>query len=112
MVKGIMAKNSSRAVIVSLLCIAIAIGTAWFGSSYTGSQVKAAPQSKASVGSAASAGSSNAAGDLAAGDWATYDGEPNGDHYSVLKQINRDNVSKLTVAWTYATGDAGSLETN
>jgi quinoprotein glucose dehydrogenase len=32
-------------------------------------------------------------------------------HYSNLAQINRDNVSKLQVAWTYATGESGGLET-
>src|SRR5579863_5895880 len=26
-------------------------------------------------------------------------------HYSALTQINRENVSKLKVAWTYDTGD-------
>ena len=40
-------------------------------------------------------------------DWPTYGGQKAGDHYSSLAQINRNNVGKLTVAWTYDTGDKG-----
>ena len=39
-------------------------------------------------------------------DWAHYGGSTDNDRYSALKQINRGNVSKLRVAWTYDTGDA------
>ena len=42
-------------------------------------------------------------------DWPTNGGAAN-DHYSDLTQINRDNVTKLTVAWTYDTGEGGGLE--
>ena len=42
-------------------------------------------------------------------DWPAYGGAAN-DHYSDLTQINRDNVTKLTVAWTYDTGERGGLE--
>ncbi len=45
-------------------------------------------------------------------DWPVYDGEANGDHYSSLSQINRENVKSLTEAWTYDSGERGSLETN
>src|SRR5665213_4138262 len=45
-------------------------------------------------------------------DWPVYDGQDAGDHYSSLKQINRENVKNLTGAWTYDSGDAGSVETN
>jgi quinoprotein glucose dehydrogenase len=38
--------------------------------------------------------------------WSAYGGGPDNIHYSTLKQINRDNVGKLAVAWTYDTGDA------
>ena len=38
--------------------------------------------------------------------WSTYGGGPANTHYSSLTQINRKNVSKLKVAWTYDTGDA------
>ncbi len=44
--------------------------------------------------------------------WQTYGGQPEGDHYSSLAQINRDNVSKLAVAWKFDTGETGGLETN
>lgn len=38
--------------------------------------------------------------------WAAYGGGPKNIHYSTLNQINRKNVSRLQVAWTYDTGDA------
>ena len=38
--------------------------------------------------------------------WLVYNGNPAGTHHSSLKQINKDNVSKLAVAWTYDSGDA------
>jgi quinoprotein glucose dehydrogenase len=45
------------------------------------------------------------------GDWRVYGAGPEGTHYSPLRQINRDNVRDLRVAWTYDTGEAGGLET-
>lgn len=45
-------------------------------------------------------------------DWPTYGGQPANDHYSPLNQINKSNVSKLKVAWTYDTGEDGGMETN
>ena len=44
--------------------------------------------------------------------WETYGGRAEGDHYSSLNQINRDNVSKLVVAWKFDTGEEGGLEVN
>ena len=38
--------------------------------------------------------------------WKGYHGGPENLHYSSLKQINRENVHKLAVAWTFDTGDA------
>jgi len=38
-------------------------------------------------------------------DWPYYGGDAGGSRYSPATQINRDNVSKLAVAWTYRTGD-------
>jgi quinoprotein glucose dehydrogenase len=38
-------------------------------------------------------------------DWPAYGGGPAETRYSPLKQIDRSNVSKLQVAWTYDTGD-------
>ena len=37
--------------------------------------------------------------------WRTFGGSADDLNYSALKQINRSNVSKLQVAWTYDTGD-------
>jgi quinoprotein glucose dehydrogenase len=39
-------------------------------------------------------------------DWAVYNGDSGSTHYSPLAQINRENVSRLEVAWTYDAGDA------
>jgi quinoprotein glucose dehydrogenase len=39
-------------------------------------------------------------------EWRVYGGNPAGWHYSPLDQINRANVGKLEVAWTYHTGDS------
>jgi glucose dehydrogenase len=42
--------------------------------------------------------------------WAAYGGQPAQDHYSSLAQINRKNVKTLKVAWTFDTGEKGSIE--
>ncbi|MGA2136050.1 MAG: PQQ-binding-like beta-propeller repeat protein [Bryobacteraceae bacterium] len=39
-------------------------------------------------------------------EWPVYGGGPGSTRYSSLDQINRDNVARLAVAWTYDTGDA------
>jgi quinoprotein glucose dehydrogenase len=38
-------------------------------------------------------------------DWKVYGGSLDNIHYSTLRQINRNNVHKLAVAWTYDSGD-------
>jgi quinoprotein glucose dehydrogenase len=38
--------------------------------------------------------------------WEVKGGTPDGQQYSTLSQINKENVATLTVAWTYASGDA------
>lgn len=38
-------------------------------------------------------------------DWRVTGGEPGNSRYSPLDQIDRENVSRLRVAWTYHTGD-------
>ena len=43
--------------------------------------------------------------------WLSYGGQPSQDHYSSLSQINRENVKRLKIAWTFDTGEKGSLET-
>jgi quinoprotein glucose dehydrogenase len=47
-----------------------------------------------------------------AADWPSYGGQLAQDHYSSLAQINRDNVNRLRVAWTYDTGETGNIESN
>ncbi|RXH54654.1 PQQ-binding-like beta-propeller repeat protein [Granulicella sibirica] len=37
--------------------------------------------------------------------WREYGGSADGSQYSALKEVDRSNVSKLQVAWTYRTGD-------
>jgi len=43
-----------------------------------------------------------------ASDWGYYGGDPFGQHFSSLAEINRKNVSHLAVAWTYRTGENGA----
>jgi quinoprotein glucose dehydrogenase len=44
-------------------------------------------------------------------DWPAYGGIE-GSHYSGLAQINRSNVRRLKVAWTFDSGESGGLETS
>src|SRR5512145_1864467 len=39
-------------------------------------------------------------------EWRYHGGDPGHRQYSRLSQIDRSNVSRLQVAWTYRTGDA------
>src|SRR5688572_9915210 len=39
-------------------------------------------------------------------EWKVFGGTAENTHYSPLRQINRDNVARLKVAWSYDTGDA------
>src|SRR5262249_8014180 len=43
-------------------------------------------------------------------DW-TYGGGPEQRRYSPLAQIDRTNVARLEVAWTYDTGEPGAMQT-
>jgi glucose dehydrogenase len=45
-------------------------------------------------------------------DWPAYNGGVNGDHYSRLKQIDRANVHRLELAWTFDTGEKGGIQDN
>src|SRR5439155_22378580 len=38
-------------------------------------------------------------------DWPYYGHDPGGTRYSPLAEINRENVSRLKVAWVFHTGD-------
>src|SRR5665213_2744645 len=44
--------------------------------------------------------------------WPAYNGGPEADHYSSLKQINRANVQQLKVSWSFDTGEKGGLQDN
>ncbi len=39
-------------------------------------------------------------------EWRAFGGGPENTHYTSLRQINRENVHELAVAWSYETGDA------
>jgi quinoprotein glucose dehydrogenase len=43
-----------------------------------------------------------------ASDWGYYGGDAFGQRFSSLDEINRKNVARLTVAWTYRTGELGA----
>jgi len=45
-------------------------------------------------------------------DWAVYGGDPEKTHYSPLTQINKSNIKRLEVAWSYDTGETGGLQTS
>jgi quinoprotein glucose dehydrogenase len=47
------------------------------------------------------------AADPAQGDWPNYGRTPGGDRHSPLREITRENVSGLALAWEYRTGEAG-----
>jgi quinoprotein glucose dehydrogenase len=44
--------------------------------------------------------------------WSTYLGNPDASHYTALTQIDRSNVDKLEVAWTYDSGNERAYEFN
>ncbi len=48
----------------------------------------------------------------AGADWSHYLGDPSSSQYSILDQINKDNVDQLEIAWTYVTGDSAVYQTN
>lgn len=46
------------------------------------------------------------------GDWPVYGGTPENNRYSPLTQINRKNVKKLGVAWSFDSEESGGLQTS
>ncbi len=54
----------------------------------------------------------SAPGATANADWPAYLGSKARSLYSPLRQINRENVAQLKVAWTYDTGDKGEYQSN
>jgi len=45
-------------------------------------------------------------------DWPVYGGTSENNHYSPLTQINRSNVQRLQVAWSFDTEESGGLQTS
>ncbi len=45
-------------------------------------------------------------------DWPAYGGAPENNHYSTLAQVNRSNVKRLAVAWSFDTQEEGGLQTS
>jgi len=45
-------------------------------------------------------------------DWPIYGGTTENNRFSPLTQINRKNVTRLEVAWTFDTGEPGGLQTS
>src|SRR6266571_5332813 len=45
-------------------------------------------------------------------DWPVYGGDAENTHFSRLHQINRKNVRRLQVAWTFDTQESGGLQTS
>jgi len=45
-------------------------------------------------------------------DWSAYGGAPENNHYSALAQINRNNVKRLAVAWSFDTEEPGVLQSS
>ncbi len=45
-------------------------------------------------------------------DWPAFGGAPENDHYSKLAQINRSNVKRLAVSWSFDTQEEGVLQSS
>jgi quinoprotein glucose dehydrogenase len=45
-------------------------------------------------------------------DWPVYGGNANGNHFSALTQVNRENVKQLQIAWRMDVGAEGGLQTS
>ncbi|PKH26713.1 membrane-bound PQQ-dependent dehydrogenase, glucose/quinate/shikimate family [Enterobacterales bacterium CwR94] len=50
--------------------------------------------------------------EVAKQDWAAYGGNDNGQRFSALNQITKDNVKNLELAWQYHTGDVRDPKTD
>ena len=44
--------------------------------------------------------------------WSSYLGGPDRNHYSTLSQINKENVSRLKMVWSYSAPDWGQMQMN
>src|SRR3954469_25685645 len=50
----------------------------------------------------------SAGGSATAREWRCYGGDPGATRFSPLDQVNRGNVARLKVAWTFHTGDSST----
>jgi len=91
--------------ISATLILAMAIATATKGQEIGGKTANAGiiPSSQKS--------SDNSRGE-AGRDWPIYGGTSDNNHYSPLTQINRSNVQRLKVAWSFDTEEPGGLQTS
>ncbi|PYV50502.1 MAG: pyrrolo-quinoline quinone [Acidobacteria bacterium] len=55
---------------------------------------------------------SQSAGQQQTQDWAAYGGDQAKTHYSTLAQINKSNVKRLEVAWSFDTEETGGLQSS
>jgi len=91
--------------ISATLILAMAIATATKGQEIGGKT--------ANAGIIPSSQKSSDKSRLAAGrDWPIYGGTSDNNHYSPLTQINRSNVQRLKVAWSFDTEEPGGLQTS
>ena len=63
------------------------------------------------LSSCAENGADNEQAVFTASDWPAYGGRNDGNRYSTLTQISRDNVSRLRPAWRFDTVNAGASQT-
>jgi quinoprotein glucose dehydrogenase len=86
---------------VTCICVAVIAG---FGIHY----IRQSNASSAPLPAATTAEMADPSPLKTGADWPAYGGSTAARRYSPLDQINRDNVSKLTRAWTFHTGDLPS----
>jgi quinoprotein glucose dehydrogenase len=92
--------NKRRTAVLAVVCLSAAGRPA----------CSRAPDPPADRGAAAAPPANAPARDAAAGatvEWREYGGNIAAHRYSPLAQINRDNVSRLEIAWTFNTGNYG-----
>ena len=92
------------------LALVVAAGSCVRGGSQGPSTAAPRPAPSSAPAGAPRGSEARAAG--AGRDWSVYLGHGSSNHYSTLRQITRDNVAGLQVAWTYETGDKGEFQTN
>jgi quinoprotein glucose dehydrogenase len=64
------------------------------------------------VARSAAYGQSSGARPIEQRDWPAYGGSPENNHYSPLTQINRENVKRLAIAWSFDTQEEGGLQSS